>query len=95
MPTPIEKREVFDVVDKFAMIDEDCPCEAVAASLGMPLERVRDIAAARAHGGHGAYLVSKGDDCFTVREGATRPPLEHAAESMPVRHAVLEVLGQS
>ena len=30
-----------------------------------------------------------------ARDNEGKTPAEHAAESMPVRHAVLEVLGQS
>ena len=76
-PTPIEKREVFDVVYKFAMINEVCTCEAVAESLEMPLARVRDVVAVLVRdGGYCSRLIKRDDDCFTVREGATRPPLE-------------------
>ena len=39
-------------------------------------------------------LLDAGAD-VEARDNEGKTPAEHAAESMPVRHAVLEVLGQS
>ena len=51
-------------------------------------------AAANGHTECVRLLVEAGAD-VAARDNEGKTPAEHAAESMPVRHAVLEVLGQS
>ena len=51
-------------------------------------------AAANGHTECVRLLVEAGAD-VEARDNEGKTPAEHAAESMPVRHAVLEVLGQS
>ena len=68
----------------------------VPTALVCPL-RTRVIPAQAAANGHTEcvrLLVEAGAD-VEARDNEGKTPAEHAAESMPVRHAVLEVLGQS
>ena len=68
----------------------------VPTALVWPL-RTRVIPAQAAANGHTEcvrLLVEAGAD-VEARDNEGKTPAEHAAESMPVRHAVLEVLGQS
>ena len=51
-------------------------------------------AAANGHTECVRLLVEAGAD-VEARDNEGKTPAEHAAESMPVRHAALEVLGQS
>ena len=87
----VEKVDAGDEAAVRELLDAGAPADEPSPVCG---SRPLHLGAAAGHAAVVRLLVEAGAD-VEARDNEGKTPAEHAAESMPVRHAVLEVLGQS